>query len=58
MENKDGSLYQWYVHDFPVDYEGAQEKWEVLAKTIQLLEVLYQIPKEKIEKVIELGLKH
>ena len=58
MENEKDSLFQWYIHDFPVDYEEAQEKWEVLSKTIQMLEVLYQIPREKIEKVIELALKH
>ena len=58
MENKDGSLSQWYMHDFPTDYEEAQEKWEVLAKTIQMLQVLYHIPDDKIEKVFELATKH
>lgn len=57
MDTKDGSLYQWYVHDFPADYEEAQEKWEALAKTIQMLEVLYQVPQDKIEKILELALK-
>lgn len=58
MEDKEGSLYQWHINDFPTDYEEAQEKWEALAKTIQMLEILYQIPKDKIEKVLELALKH
>lgn len=57
MDNKDDSLFQLYVHDYPADYEEAQEKWEALSRVIQMLEVLYHIPKEKIEKVLELVMK-
>lgn len=56
MEENNDTRVQWYLHDYPNDTEEATEKWEVLVKTIQMLQVLYKISDDKIEKVIQLAL--
>ena len=50
-ESKD-SFYEWYLFEYPEDGEEAAKKWQALSKAIQMLQIIYKIPEDKIEKTI------